>query len=97
MQNCKVQFSQFNLLYKKDSCGGWRIIPLIFLDVKTLGQSFFWVDEQSIQMSIRILNFIECPPLGQVIKLILTGFVVVQENIKPSVLMQRPRKFGLYF
>ena len=30
----------------------------------------------------------------QVIKLILTGFVVVQENIKPSVL---PRKLGLYF
>ena len=33
----------------------------------------------------------------QVIKLILTGFVVVQENIKPSVLMHRPRKLGLYF
>ena len=33
----------------------------------------------------------------QVIKLILTGFIVVQENIKPSVLMHRPRKLGLYF
>ena len=33
----------------------------------------------------------------QVIKLILTGFVVVQENIKPSVLLHRPRKLGLYF
>ena len=33
----------------------------------------------------------------QVIKLILTGFVVAQENIKPSVLMHRPRKLGLYF
>ena len=33
----------------------------------------------------------------QVIKLILTGFVVIQENIKPSVLMHRPRKLGLHF
>ena len=33
----------------------------------------------------------------QVIKLILTCFVVVQENIKPSVLMHRPHKLGLYF
>ena len=33
----------------------------------------------------------------QAIKLILTGFVVVQENVKPSVLMHRPRKLGLYF
>ena len=33
----------------------------------------------------------------QAIKLILTGFVVVQENIKPSVLMHRPYKLGLYF
>ena len=33
----------------------------------------------------------------QVVKLILTGFVVIQENIKPSVLMHRPRKLGLYF
>ena len=33
----------------------------------------------------------------QVIKLIPTGFVVVQENIKPSVLMHRPCKLGLYF
>ena len=32
VQNCKVQYSQFNLLYKKDSYGGSRIIP-----------SFFWV------------------------------------------------------
>ena len=32
----------------------------------------------------------------QVIKLILTGFVVVQENIKPSVLMHRSHKLGLY-
>ena len=31
------------------------------------------------------------------VKLILTGFVVVQENINPSVLMHRPRKLGLYF
>ena len=28
---------------------------------------------------------------------ILNGFVVVQENIKPSVLMHRPCKLGLYF
>ena len=33
----------------------------------------------------------------QVIKLIITGFVVVQGNIKPSVLAHRPRKLGLYF
>ena len=33
----------------------------------------------------------------QVIKLILTGFVVVKENIKPSVLMHRARDLGLYF
>ena len=31
----------------------------------------------------------------QVIKLILTGFVVLQELIKPEVLMHRPRKLGL--
>ena len=33
----------------------------------------------------------------QVIKLVLTGFVVVEETVKPSVLVHRPRKLGLYF
>ena len=32
----------------------------------------------------------------QVIKLILAGFVVVQENLKPLVLLHRPRKLGLH-
>ena len=35
-----------------------------FLGLKILGLSFLWVDEKSIQMSIPILNFIECSPLG---------------------------------
>ena len=44
--------------------------------------------EERIQVKIR-----SC----QVIKLILTGFVVVQENIEPSVLMHRPRKLHFHF
>ena len=35
---------------------------VIFLGLKILGLSFFWVDKKSVQMSIPILDFIECPP-----------------------------------
>ena len=33
-----------------------------FLGLKILGLSFFWVDKKSVQMSIPIFDFIECPP-----------------------------------
>ena len=33
-----------------------------FLGLRILGLSFFWGRQKSVQMSIPVLNFIECPP-----------------------------------
>ena len=41
-----------------------RDARVIFLGLKILGLSFFWVDKESVQVSIPILDFIECPPPG---------------------------------
>ena len=83
-----------NLVAAAGSCGELKVKhpwPLLEISLRLLRASH--VKYKYLPTYPTLATYLIC----QVIKLILTGFVVLQENIKPSVLMYRPCKLGLYF